>query len=207
MLVAPAAAISSAENLCSFLKGVIHEWELGNKITAVVSDNAANVTAAVRLGGWRYVPCFAHTINLIVQSSLRENRSIKSIMDKIKSIDEFFKRSSTALAKLRSAQEGMSLPHLKLKQDVPTRWNSTYDRLSRILQIKDAVIATLAVVKSELNNISPQECNVMQQVTETLEIFYAVTSEISSEKVTTISKVIILTDIMKKHIHKSSFCT
>nr|CAI5833579.1 unnamed protein product [Callosobruchus analis] len=82
----------TAENLCSFLKGVIHEWELSNKITAVVSDNATNITAAVRLVDWRHVPCFTHTINLIVQSSLKENGSIKSIIDKIKSIVEFFKR-------------------------------------------------------------------------------------------------------------------
>ncbi|XP_050313030.1 zinc finger BED domain-containing protein 6-like [Anthonomus grandis grandis] len=52
-----------AENLCSELKRVVREWNIKNKIVAVTSDNAANITAAVRLTGWKHVPYFAHTLN------------------------------------------------------------------------------------------------------------------------------------------------
>ncbi|XP_049782800.1 uncharacterized protein LOC126184454, partial [Schistocerca cancellata] len=31
-----------------------------------ISDNAANIVAAIRLTAWKHITCFAHTLNLIV---------------------------------------------------------------------------------------------------------------------------------------------
>lgn len=36
--------------------------------------------AAVRIGGWRFWGCFAHSINLVAQSDINE---IKEVVDKI----------------------------------------------------------------------------------------------------------------------------
>ncbi|KAJ8892105.1 hypothetical protein PR048_004685 [Dryococelus australis] len=52
------------------------------------------------------------TVNLVVQSSLQTINAI----EKIKTIVAFFKRSSSALAKLKSTEEQMGLPSLKLIQ-------------------------------------------------------------------------------------------
>jgi hypothetical protein len=56
--------------MSSLLKEQVNKWGLDNKITMIVSDNAANIVAAVRLCQWRHFSCFAHSINLIVQSGL-----------------------------------------------------------------------------------------------------------------------------------------
>lgn len=189
----------TAENLCQFLKEKINEWNLTNKVTAVVSDNAANITAAIRLGQWRHLPCFAHNLNLIVQTSLKNN-STKIIIDKVKAIVQYFKRSSTALAKLHSVQEGIGLAKLKLKQDTVTRWNSTYDMLIRILETKDAVVSALVILNNELNSISAHEWVVLQQISEILKIFYAITNEVSAEKTVTVSTLLIFTNVLKKNI-------
>jgi predicted transcriptional regulator len=77
-----------------------------------VSDNAANVVAAVRVGGWRHLRCFAHTLNLIVQKELKE---IDSTLSKIRRIVTFFKKSSHPAAKLKIMQEQMHIPVLKPK--------------------------------------------------------------------------------------------
>lgn len=60
------------------------------KILAIVSDNAANIVAAIKLTNWRHVPCFTLTVNLIVQNDLKE---IKPLQNKVETIIEFFKRS------------------------------------------------------------------------------------------------------------------
>ena len=36
-----------------------------------VTDNASNIIAAARLTGWKNLPCMAHTLNLIVQESIK----------------------------------------------------------------------------------------------------------------------------------------
>jgi hypothetical protein len=42
-------------NLAQELKGVTGEWGIENKVVDVVSDNAANIVAAVRLTEWKHV--------------------------------------------------------------------------------------------------------------------------------------------------------
>lgn len=55
-----------------FLKDCFQRWEIAYKVSAVVSDNAAIISAAIRLGGWRHIGCFAHQINLVVRRGLAE---------------------------------------------------------------------------------------------------------------------------------------
>lgn len=66
-------------------------------IYAVVTDNAANIVAAVKRTGWAHVPCFAHSLNLVVQEGLK---CVETIRSKVKSIVEYFHRSTVANAKL-----------------------------------------------------------------------------------------------------------
>lgn len=90
----------------------------------------------------------------------------------------------------------MGLPQLKLKQDVVTRWNSTYDMLKRIISIKDAVISTLAILQSSVQVLTPAEWKVVEKAVDVLQIFHEVTEEISSEKTVSISEVIVLVTSM-----------
>lgn len=195
----------TAENLSNLLTQTFEEWNIQNKIVVVVSDNAANITAAIRLGGWRHLGCFAHSLNLIVQAGLKD---IQTTVNKIRRIVEFFKRSSHALAKLHQIQEQMGLPALKLKQDVATRWNSTYDMLSRIIKIKDAVVSTLAIISHEdINTLTQNEWLVAEKSLDVLSIFNDITNEVSSEKNVSISKVMLFTHAMKIHLEKHSIQT
>lgn len=47
------------------------EWGVTDKLNFVVMDNAANITKAVRNLGWKQYLCYGHTLNLIVQNTLK----------------------------------------------------------------------------------------------------------------------------------------
>lgn len=180
-------------NLSTYLKNTIQEWNIEHKITAIVSDNAPNIVGAIKKCNYRHVPCFAHSINLVVQSGLKV---IFEVQKKVKSIVELFKRSSHALTKLHSTQNQMGLPPLKLKQDVITRWNSTQDMFQRIILIKDAVISTMALLQSDVEQLSVQEWQIVESASEVLKIFSEITKEVSSEKYVSMSKVLIFVRVM-----------
>lgn len=69
-------------------------------------------------------------------------------------------RSTYALSRLNEIQTQGGYSVLKLKQDCPTRWNSTYDMVDRILKIKEPVLSTLAIINNDLNTITFDEWNV-----------------------------------------------
>lgn len=188
----------TAENLAKLFQEKFEEWGIQNKISAIVTDNAANVVAAVRHGKWGHLACFAHTINLVVQNGLKE---INGSLFKFRRVVEFFKRSSNALAKLNQTQEQMTLPILKLKIDVCTRWNSTWDMLSRLLERKDAILATLAILdRSKYFDLTAKDWEIAEIAVNVLRIFYDVTNEVSAEKHITISKQILLVDAIEGHL-------
>ncbi|XP_054281126.1 E3 SUMO-protein ligase ZBED1-like [Macrosteles quadrilineatus] len=190
----------TAENLSDQLKAVVKEWGIDNKIAGVVTDNAANEVAAIRLCEWRHIPSFAHSLNLVVQGSLD---NIKPILVKVKAIVEFFKRSSQALAKLQNMQEQLGLPKLKLIQDVVTRWNSTYDMVERFCNMKDAIVSTVALLETNLTMLTPHEWKVLDKTREVLSIFKEVTEEVSVEKYVSLSKVILFVTAITSDLHAS----
>jgi hypothetical protein len=88
------------------------EWEISEKIKIAVSDNAVIITCAISLNSnWCYMPCLAHGINLIAQSGISD---IQNFHKKVKSIVEFFKRSTTFYNKLKQTETQIGQSLLKL---------------------------------------------------------------------------------------------
>lgn len=75
----------------------------------------------------------------------------------------------------------MSKENLKLKQDVPTRWNSTFEMLHRFLINKGPIISALALLGYK-NTLQPKDWDLMEHCVNLLRIFNEITLEISSEK-------------------------
>jgi len=117
------------------------------------------------------------TLNLVVQYGLQ---SIKDLNIKMKTVVEFFRRSPQASSSLRAMQQQLGEPALSLKQDVVTRWNSTYDMLKRILDVKNSLMSTIAITYPEIENITNEEVVVIGQVCELLKVFKDCTEKMSS---------------------------
>ncbi|XP_040582127.1 zinc finger BED domain-containing protein 4-like [Lepeophtheirus salmonis] len=176
-------------NLAEELLRVAKEWNVENKVVACVTDNIANLAKAVRFLKWIHHPCFANTINLIVRDALKV---IKPVVDKVRVIVEFFRRSTAATNMLKSIQQQMGMPDLNLKQDCATTWNSTFYMLKRILESKDAVMSTLCVINAPIAPLSQEKWEVVRETCTVLEPFEQVTLEISTKSYVTASKMLIL---------------
>lgn len=199
----------TADNLAQELTGVAAEWGISDKVVVCVSDNAANVKAAIRIVGWMHLPCFAHTINLVVRESLK---AVQPVVDKVKNMVEYFHRSPVATEHLRATQQQMGLQELRLDQDVVTRWNSTYYMLNRFVQQKDAIIA---LINLSLLTLSLEEWEMLMEACEALKPFEDVTVEISDERYVNIQNIFYYLQIytyarfqhlsLLLHIHNSVF--
>ncbi|XP_049813602.1 E3 SUMO-protein ligase ZBED1-like [Schistocerca nitens] len=185
----------TSEKLSEELLRVTREWGIQEKVVCVVSDNAANIVGAIRLTAWKHIPCFAHTLNLIVQNGLPH---IQPILNKVKKIVEFFKRSSQACTKLKKMQEQLKEPVLTLKQDTVTRWNSTYDMLRRIIEVKNSLMTVITLNYPDLPNLTAEDISSVTQACDLLKVFKDCTEEMSSENVVTASKDILLSRSLKK---------
>lgn len=101
------------------------------KITAVVTDNAANIVKAIKDLGLKHVPCFAHTLSLAVKAAIHSDIQFSAVIEKCRKIVTYFHSSSNATLKLNMLCGGKA--KTKLVQDCPTRWNSTYLMIKSLL--------------------------------------------------------------------------
>ncbi|KAL1281447.1 hypothetical protein QQF64_000250 [Cirrhinus molitorella] len=60
----------TADEIAAALHEIFRDFNIENKVGCVVTDNAANMVAAVKKLVLRHMPCFAHTLNLIVKDGL-----------------------------------------------------------------------------------------------------------------------------------------
>lgn len=178
-------------NLARALQNIIEEWSLTNKVSLIVSDNAANIKKAIEDLGMKHLGCFAHSLNLIVQDALK---LVEPTVTKVKLIVTHFKKSSAANAKLMQYQKnlGTSCPK-KMLQDVSTRWNSTLVMLQRFVELEEAVRSTIALLDISLPVITFEEWDLIKNLVDILRPFEIVTSSVSGDKYISASLVIVFT--------------
>ena len=74
------------------------------------------------------------------------------------------------------------MPELRPKQECVTRWNSTFHMLKGVLESKNAIISTLAIINAPVDALSQEEWEVVRETCTVLEPFEQVTVEISADR-------------------------
>ncbi len=186
----------SADNICTQLKRVTDEWGITDKVQAVITDNGANMVAAVRKAGWAHYPCFAHTLNLVVKDTIKALPDLLDIQQRCGAIVAFFHHSTRAAERLKEVQKQLKSPEHKLIQSVETRWNSVFYMFKRLFEQKEAVTTVLCLLGKTLLCLSEEDWSMISLSIDALRPFEEVTREISTEKHVSVSKVIPLVALL-----------
>ena len=188
----------TAENIAAMLTDIANKWNLTEKICCVTTDNASNMVAAARHNRWNHLPCFAHTLNLIVSNSLQEVPVVQAILLRCKNIVTYFHKSCKASDKLSSVQKRLNIDNHKLIQEMETRWNSSYYMLQKIVEQEEAIRTTLCLLGRNDIAISGEDVETIKNIVEILAPFEAVTREISADKYISGSKIIPLSRALQR---------
>ncbi|XP_065642272.1 zinc finger BED domain-containing protein 4-like [Hydra vulgaris] len=150
----------TGHNISKFINEALQSWDIPHeKIHAVLTDNAANVMAAIKESnlGDKHLPCLIHTLQLCIQKKIfREQRTASDTIAVFRALARHFHHSSSAVAKLKEIQSQLKLPEHNIIQDVSTRWNSTYYMLERFNEQKKA-ITLYCITRNQANAKNPTE--------------------------------------------------
>lgn len=172
----------TAENIANDLWQVSAEWNIP-EVFSVVHDNAANINNAVSNLDLYSAPCSAHTIQLAIKSGLAI-RPVSNLLANSRSLSGFFRKSNAAWVLLKQMQQERDPTKAILKpiQDVPTRFNSSYLMLRRLLLLKDSVTQTPEnptmgpdARKYNVRNLRDDEWYLAQELTKILEPLWQTT--------------------------------
>ncbi|KAK2578599.1 hypothetical protein KPH14_012218 [Odynerus spinipes] len=183
----------TAENIAESLATIFTEWNIGEKVTCIVTDNASNMIKTCGLLKKRHLPCYAHTLNLVVQENFD---CIKTAIKKCKDIVTFIKTSNVAMEIFKKeieVEDSTTYKQYKLIQEVPTRWNSAFNMIERILKTNETINRTLLKVRKAPQPFSVDELSILNDSVKVLKCFEEATKKVSGNNYVTISLVIPLT--------------
>ncbi|XP_050296176.1 E3 SUMO-protein ligase ZBED1 isoform X1 [Anthonomus grandis grandis] len=194
----------TSEYLGQCLSNMCADWKIPHeKITAIVTDNGANVVKAISdlFGKNRHLPCFAHTLDLVA-SKVIEEEDVKVIINKVKTIVTYFKQSVVAADELRIIQPANNT--LRLIQSVPTRWNSTYLMLERFLSLCEYIVQILLKNSKAPTMLGASDVDTIKELLHILGPIKTVSEEVSGEQYVTASKIIPIINCLFKKIDSLS---
>nr|XP_020737633.1 zinc finger BED domain-containing protein 4 [Odocoileus virginianus texanus] len=169
----------------------------GLQVGITVTDNPS-IGRTLNEGARSSVPCFSHTVNLIVSEAIKSQRLVQNLLSTARKICERVQRSPRAKAKLAELQREYGLPPHHLLQDVPSKWSTSFHMLERLLEQKRAVNA-LSVECDFRELLSCDQWEVMQSVCHALTPFAAASQEMSAH-VSTLSQVIPMIHILSRRV-------
>ena len=135
--------------------------------------------------------CFGHTMNLSVKKGLGVE-GIGSTLNRCRcrKVIGHFNHSNLAKEALKNKQRQLNMSEKSLKQDVDTRWNSTYDMVGSVIE-NDEAISSVLRTNSKYGHLllSPDEVTTLRSIYDVLEPWKKLTVLLSAEAYPTISLV------------------
>ena len=187
--VCPFPGSHTADAISGMILKLLDKWSIDkSRVYAIVRDNAANMVVGIRQCGLSAVSCTIHTLQLVVKDSILVQRSVIDMSSRCRKIVGHFKHSSLAIGHLHSIQNRLSLAKHKLIQDEPTRWDSSYYMLQRLVE-QCRAICLYDTDYGLPEQLSANEWQQAEKIVKLLEPVQRVTKELSAKEAS-ISQVI-----------------
>ncbi|XP_074378052.1 zinc finger BED domain-containing protein RICESLEEPER 2-like [Apium graveolens] len=170
------------------------EWNIESKLGSITLDNASSndlfvATLRTQLnlrnallckGEFFHIRCCAHILNLIAQEGLKEmDESVVKIRESVK----YIKGSQGRKEKFRECISSVALDKKRgLRQDVPTRWNSTFLMLESAIYYRHAFTHLQLTESNYKHGLSDDEWDKVEGICKFLSVFYNVTRLFSGSK-------------------------
>ncbi|XP_042958031.1 zinc finger BED domain-containing protein RICESLEEPER 1-like [Carya illinoinensis] len=152
-----------------------------NDVSVELLRTQLNIKKALLCDGeFFHLRCCAHILNLIVQDGLKD---IDFAIQKVRESIKYVKGSQSRKVKFLDSTKQISLDSKKgLRQDVPTRWNSTF------LMLESAIFYRRAFSHLELTDSNFKHCpsifdwEKIEKINSLLGVFYEATCDFSGTK-------------------------
>ncbi|XP_018079550.1 zinc finger BED domain-containing protein 6-like [Xenopus laevis] len=147
-----------------------------------ISSGNFNLIHAIKSANFHFIPCFTHTLNLLVMDFLQNNRCIASTIEAARKVCSHFIHSASARKTLSELQFQNNLPNRHLKPETVPHWTSTFYMLQRLLEQQRAIEEYLGSLKLETADLHLTSSNwsLMACLVDLLQPFEMVTREVSA---------------------------
>ena len=168
----------TGEHIAAMINKYFHSWSVTSKVHVVVRDNESNFVAGLRDAGIPNIPCLAHTLQLVVKDGCLAQPAVVDLTAKARKLVGHYKHSNIALQSLLKIQEQLGLSPKRLIQDEPTRWNTTFYMLQRLLELKVAITAAGAELDVPIE-LSSSNWTLAEKIVKILQIYEEATRKAS----------------------------
>lgn len=181
----------TAQNIKNISRECLSTWKFyyANRPLIFVTDSGGNIVNPISMcKEQKHIPYFAHSIQLVIKSSLKKFPLYEIIKTKCRKIVGFFAKSTTSRQKCIEIQLSVSPNEtpLQLVQEVDTRWNSMYLILQR-LNILRRPLSLILCDNNMSNNLTTKEQKFTEEIVNLLEPIKQVTDIMCGESFPTIS--------------------
>jgi hypothetical protein len=172
----------TAAHIGSAFLEMVEKWHIPiHCCHTVLHDNAPNIVKAFRDAPVKHATCFAHTIQLVIKDAILSQRYVADILTISRNIVGHFKHSTSASSRLHELQLELNIKIVQLVQDVPTRWNSVFYMLQRLLEQRRAVTLYCAETGA-VTNLDPNQWVIAESLISLLTPFEEITRDISNAR-------------------------
>ena len=190
----------TGSNIATEVESILREFNVAN-VTSLVTDNASNMVIAAKELKLPHINCFAHTLQLAIEDGLKTGQ-ISKTLGAARKLVSHFSHSVLSTNALIAKQDGNL--KLKLVKDIPTRWNSSFLMMQRLLKLRVPIYGIILTKPSDRLKLDLKDSfwKIMEEICPILEPLAQVTEVLGAANSPTGSSVFVLLSNLVSNILK-----